>query len=155
MGVAKLALSVAPAMHMHGWVRCLPQSLFEEQSKGSLCPRRESRSADFDVPDQHCFVPRHFCAAREKFKVSHQPLESAVWFLAIGKKSLVQSLCKSVGDPKLTAFFAYVESLCDGPCRVSDVWSMDSSRLERLLCTRGARSFSLFRCLRRALILTW
>ena len=56
----------------------------------------------------HPVVHPAACAAREKFKTSHQPLESAVWFLAMGKKSLVQSLCKGIGDAKLSAFFAYV-----------------------------------------------
>jgi hypothetical protein len=51
------------------------------------------------------------CAAREKFKQTHQPLEAALFFIALGKKSMLQALCKSIQDSKLTAFFAYVLTL--------------------------------------------
>jgi hypothetical protein len=45
--------------------------------------------------------------AREKFKLTHQPLEAALFFIALGKKSMLLALCKSIQDTKLTTFFAY------------------------------------------------
>jgi hypothetical protein len=45
--------------------------------------------------------------AREKFKLTHQPLEAALFFIALGKKSMLLALCKSIQDTKLSTFFAY------------------------------------------------
>ena len=43
--------------------------------------------------------------AKNTFNVTKQPLDAALWYLAMGKKSVLWGLFKSVGDQRMSGFF--------------------------------------------------
>ena len=44
--------------------------------------------------------------AKNTFSKTNNPLDAAVWYLALGKKSLLYNLFRSVGDVRMAGFFA-------------------------------------------------